>query len=233
MKNTFFVTGTDTGVGKTLVTAALLQLARQRGLRAYGLKPIAAGCEPTSEGLRNADAQLLQVHSSVQLPYGQVNPIALVAAKAPHIAAAEEGRKLSLDRIAGLCRGALMIPADFRLIEGAGGWRVPVNERENLSGLPQLLEIPVILVVGMRLGCLNHALLTAEAILRDGLALAGWVACGVDPDMSSPEENIAALKLRLPAPCLGVIPALGEVSVEAAAKYLALPGSADGSSAWP
>lgn len=222
MKNTYFVTGTDTGVGKTLVTAALLHLAKKQGLKAFGLKPIAAGCDETPEGLRNEDALLLQTHSSVKLPYEQINPIPLRAAKAPHIAAAEEKRRLNLDRLVGLCRGTLIQPADLRLIEGAGGWRVPLNEFENLSSLPLQLKIPVIFVVGLRLGCLNHALLTAEAIARDGLPVAGWVASGIDPQMDSVEENIVALTARLPAPCLGVIPALEEVSVERAAGYLGL-----------
>lgn len=221
MKNTYFITGTDTGVGKTLVTAALLHLAEKQGLKAFGIKPVAAGCDDP-EGLRNEDALLLQTHSSIKLSYEQINPIALRAAKAPHIAAAEEGRRLNLDRLVGLCRGTLMQPADLRLIEGAGGWRVPLNEFENLSGLPAQLKIPVVLVVGLRLGCLNHALLTAEAIQRDGVQLAGWVGSGIDPQMESVADNINALKARLPAPCLGVIPALGEVSVESAAGYLGL-----------
>lgn len=224
MKNTYFVTGTDTGVGKTLVTAALLHLANQQGRKAFGLKPVAAGCESTPQGLRNEDALLLQAHSSVQMPYEQINPIALRAAKAPHIAASEEGRRLSLDRLVGLCRGTLMQPADLRLIEGAGGWRVPINDHENLSALAVQLQTPVILVIGLRLGCLNHALLTAEAIARDGLALAGWVASGIDTAMDSKDNNIAALKTRLPAPCLGVIPALAPVSVEKAAEYLVVDG---------
>ena len=220
MKNTYFVTGTDTGVGKTLVTAALLHLADKQGLKAFGLKPVAAGCESTPQGPRNEDALLLLAHSNVQMPYEQINPISLGAAKAPHIAAVEEGRRLSLDRLVGLCRGSLMQPADLRLIEGAGGWRVPLNDRENLSGLAIQLQTPVILVIGLRLGCLNHALLTAEAIQRDGLALAGWIVSEVDPDMDSKAENIATLKTQLPAPCLGVIPALAPVSVEKAAEYL-------------
>jgi dethiobiotin synthetase len=224
VKNTYFITGTDTGVGKTLVTAALLHLAGQQGLKAFGLKPIAAGCEVTADGLRNDDALLLQAHSSVKLPYEQINPIALRAAKAPHIAAAEENRRLSLDRLVGLCRGTLMQPADLRLIEGAGGWRVPLNEYENLSGLPLQLKTPVILVVGLRLGCLNHAVLTAEAIQRDGLPLAGWVANAIDPQMESVEVNLTALRRSIPAPCIGVVPALGEGRVDMAAGYLGLEG---------
>ncbi len=219
-----FITGTDTGVGKTLVTAALLHRAQQRGLKAYGLKPVAAGCTLTAEGLRNEDALLLMQYGSVKLPYDQINPFALAAAKAPHLAAAEEKRRLSLDRIEGLCRGALAVRADLRLVEGAGGWRVPLNDRENLSGLPQRLQMPVILVVGLRLGCLNHALLTAEAIVRDGLRLAGWVANQVDPTMVSVEENIETLKFRLPAPCLGVVPWLEDPAVERVAACLALDG---------
>lgn len=222
MKNTYFITGTDTGVGKTLVAAALLYLAGLQGRKAFGLKPVAAGCEVTADGLRNDDALLLQAHSSVKLPYEQINPIALRAAKAPHIAAAEENRRLSLDRLVGLCRGTLMQPADLRLIEGAGGWRVPLNDFEHLSGLPLQLKTPVILVVGLRLGCLNHAILTAEAIQRDGLPLAGWIANGIDPQMDSVEENLTALRRSIPAPCLGVVPALGEWSVEQAADYLEL-----------
>lgn len=222
MKNTYFITGTDTGVGKTLIAAALLHLAGQQGLKTFGLKPIAAGCEATPEGLRNDDALLLQAHSTVKLPYEQINPIALRAAKAPHIAAAEENRRLSLDRLVGLCRGTLMQPADLRLIEGAGGWRVPLNDFEFLSGLPLQLKTPVILVVGLRLGCLNHALLTAEAIQRDGLPLAGWVANGIDPQMESVEENLTALRRFIPAPCLGVVPALQEASVERVAEFLGI-----------
>lgn len=231
MKNTYFITGTDTGVGKTLVAAALLHLAKQQGLKAFGVKPVAAGCEETAEGLRNDDALLLQAHSSVKLPYDQINPIALRAAKAPHIAAAQEGRRLNLDRLVGLCRGTLMQSADLRLIEGAGGWRVPLNNFESLSGLPLQLKIPVILVVGLRLGCLNHSLLTAEAIQRDGVQLAGWVGCGIDPQMESVEDNIDALKARLPAPCLGAVPALGGGRVELAAEYLTLPEIESGSPA--
>jgi dethiobiotin synthetase len=220
--NSFFVTGTDTNVGKTLVSAALLHLATQQGLSTFGLKPVAAGCDLTPEGLRNSDALLLQTHSSIKLPYDQINPFAFAEAKAPHIAAAEEKRRLSLDRIEGFCRGALATRADLRLVEGVGGWRVPLNDRESMSGLPQRLGLPVILVVGLRLGCLSHALLTAEAINLDGLRLVGWVANLVDPGMASVRENIATLKFRIPAPCIGEVPWLVEPTVEQVAAYLSL-----------
>ena len=222
MKQTFFVTGTDTDAGKTVISAGLLHHANGLGLRTIGLKPVAAGCEDQGEGLRNSDALVLQATASVQLPYQQVNPIALAEPMAPHIAAEREQRRLSADRIAAYCRGALMQPADFALVEGAGGWRVPLSSREMLSRIPQLMELPVILVVGMKLGCINHALLTAEAIFRDGLQLAGWVANVVDPDMAVLQENIDTLKGALHAPLLGVVPHLMDPSPEQIASHLDL-----------
>lgn len=208
----YFIAGTDTGVGKTFVSAALLAAAAQRGLRAFGLKPVAAGCYQTAEGWRNEDAVLLKKYSSVDLPYSQVNPLALRDAIAPHIAAAREGRQLRVERIEGFCRGALMTPADLRLIEGAGGWRVPLNSVETMATLAVRLQTPVILVVGMRLGCINHALLSAEAIRADGLPLVGWVANSPEPEMPAFEENLNTLCSLMPAPCLGSVPAGSEIT---------------------
>lgn len=205
-KKTYFITGTDTGVGKTYSACALLKAFAKAGKTTMALKPIAAGCEASEQGLCNDDALALQQAASVQLPYDLVNPFALTEACSPHIAAQLEGRRLSIERIAGICRGAMLQPADVCLIEGAGGWRVPINEREYLSQLPLALRTPVILVVGMRLGCLNHAILTAEAIIGDGLPLAGWIANCVEPNMPHVEANIATLRQALPAPCLGVLP---------------------------
>lgn len=204
-KHAFFVTGTDTGVGKTLVSAGLLLAARDLGLTTAALKPVAAGCETTPEGLRNEDALLLQSVITQSLAYEQINPIALEPAIAPHIAAQQARRVLSVDRIAGFCRASLG-QADLTLVEGAGGWRVPLNPSETLADLARQLRLPVILVVGIRLGCINHALLSAEAIARDGLTLAGWVANHLDPDMPAQAENVASLAQRLPAPCLGQVP---------------------------
>lgn len=218
-KRAFFVTGTDTGVGKTQVAAALLYAGREAGLSTAALKPVAAGCEATPEGLRNEDALLLQSQVSEPLLYEQINPVALAPAIAPHIAAMEAKRALSVERLSGYCRGVLGT-ADLTLVEGAGGWRVPLNRSETLADLARLLNLPVILVVGMRLGCLNHALLTAEAVLRDGLPLAGWVANTLEPDMPRREENITSLVQRLPAPCLGVLPHLDELNPAALAGYL-------------
>lgn len=219
-KRHFFIAGTDTDAGKTVITAGLLEKANQQGLRTIGLKPIAAGCEVTSAGLRNDDALQLQAAASVESSYEAVNPIAYEPPIAPHIAAAQQGDMLSSARVVGLCRGAMMKPADLLLIEGAGGWRVPLNNRETLAAIPQQLNLPVILVVGMKLGCINHALLTAEAIRRDGLQLAGWVANRVDPHMACYEENVATLKTMLMAPCLGEVPFLESVSPVEVAKYL-------------
>lgn len=205
-KQTFFVTGTDTEVGKTFVTVAMLQAMAKQGLKTLALKPVAAGAEDTPEGLRNEDALALAGAMTLSLPYDQINPAVFRTPASPHISAAIDRKSTSISRLAGICRGAMMASYDVGFIEGAGGWRVPVNDRELLSQLPQALQLPVILVVGMRLGCLNHAMLTAEAIRRDGLDLAGWVANHIDPEMGFPEENVNTLKGALQAPCLGIIP---------------------------
>ena len=206
MKKRFFVTGTDTDAGKTYVTVGLLKAAKRAGLKSFGLKPIAAGAEQITGDWRNDDALLIQQASSVLLPYEQVNPVVLEAAIAPHIAAMKEGRLITASRLEGFIKGALLVPHDFVLVEGAGGWRVPLNDRELLSDVAKSLGFPVILVVNMKLGCLNHAILTAEAIARDGLTLAGWVANnGADP-MPCYDENIATLSAMLTAPLLASIP---------------------------
>ncbi len=206
IKKRYFVTGTCTDVGKTFVTVALLHRLKQENYRTLALKPIAAGCEQTSDGLRNEDALLLQSAMTASLSYEQVNPVALERAAAPHLVAAEEGRRITVSRLEGICRGALLTPADVALVEGAGGWRVPLNERETLADLAVALRMPVILVVGMRLGCINHALLTQEAIQRDGLPIAGWVANHVDPNMAYADENVESLKGLLDAPLIGRFP---------------------------
>ena len=215
MARAYFVTGTDTGVGKTTVTCALLAAAKARGLTTLALKPIAAGCELTADGLRNSDALALQAEMTLPLSYQEINPVALSEPLAPHLAAALAGRRLTLVQIAGYCRGALMHKADLRLVEGAGGWRVPISDRELLSGLPRQLGLLVILVVGMRLGCINHAILTAEAILKDGVRLAGWVANVIEPDMAALEDNLQTLTRMLPAPCLGVLPWMSDEAADA------------------
>lgn len=217
-KKAFFITGTDTNVGKTLIAAGLLTAAKNMGLSTAALKPLAAGCENTAEGLRNSDALMLQSVITQSLYYEQINPVALRAAIAPHIASQQEKRSISGERLAGFCRGVLN-SAELTLVEGAGGWRVPINAHETLADLAKKLNLPVVMVVGMRLGCLNHALLTFEAIVRDGLPVAGWVANCVDADMPALQENIESLVLRLPAPCLGVVPHIDNVTPEKVAEF--------------
>lgn len=221
-KNKFFIAGTDTDVGKTVVAASLLEAGKQQGLSTIAIKPVAAGCEETPVGLQNDDALILQEHMTIELPYGQVNPVTLKSAIAPHIAAAQEGRTLQVSQLAGYCQGVLMQSVDLALVEGAGGWRVPLNAQETLADLAKELNLKVILVVGMKLGCINHALLTAEAIANDGLELAGWVANQVDPDMACYAENVVTLSALLPAPCLGEIPFIINPLPAAIAGYLNL-----------
>ncbi|MGV6807524.1 MAG: dethiobiotin synthase [bacterium] len=222
MKKSYFVTGTDTDVGKTFIAAALLEKAKAQGLTTAAIKPVSAGCELTGDGLRNDDALILQRAVTQKLDYQQINPIALEPAIAPHIAAAKAGKRLDATRIAGFCRGVMSSGANFTLIEGAGGWRVPLNERQNFSHLAVELGVPVILVVAMRLGCINHALLTAEAIQRDGLVLAGWVANAVSDRMTEYEANRDTLARRIPAPLLGEVPFISGSNPADAANYLDL-----------
>src|SRR5688572_13768415 len=205
-RKTFFITGTDTDAGKTFVACALLKAASAAGLTTVAIKPIAAGATATEEGLRNADALLLQSASTIQLPYEQVNPVCFPQAIAPHLAAKINDKRVKVERLAGFCQGVMLKRADLTIIEGAGGWRVPLNEREFLSDLVKQLNVPVILVVAMRLGCLNHAMLTAEAIVRDGLQFSGWMANRIDPHMQCYEENRDTLRSWLPAPLLAEIP---------------------------
>ncbi|MGH8439149.1 MAG: dethiobiotin synthase [Pseudomonas sp.] len=222
MSPAYFIAGTDTDVGKTTVAAGLLHAAQLAGLSTLGAKPVASGCSASAKGLRNDDALALIAQSSIKLPYEQVNPFAFEPAIAPHLAAREAGVTLSVQALLDPMRAVLAQGADFTLIEGAGGWRVPLSDQANLSDLAIALKLPVILVVGVRLGCINHALLSAEAIARDGLQLAGWVANIVDPRTSRLEENLASLAERLPAPCLGRVPKLKQVTAEAVADHLQL-----------
>lgn len=222
MSPAYFITGTDTDVGKTTIAAGLLYAAREAGLSTVAGKPVASGCEITPQGLRNADALALMAESSVTLTYDEVNPVAFEPPIAPHIAAREAGQVVNVHTLLAPMRHVLAQQADFTLIEGAGGWRVPLSGQDSLSDLAQALDLPVILVVGVRLGCISHALLTAEAIARDGLQLAGWVANIIGPKTARLEENLATLAERLPAPCLGRVPKLKHAGAGAVAEYLEL-----------
>jgi dethiobiotin synthetase len=202
MQTAFFVTGTDTGVGKTYVTRALLYATRQRGLSAAGMKPVAAGVEVDG---RNEDVVQLMAASSIQPPVALVNPFLYDPPIAPHIAAREAGRPIDVAVIQQTFTQLQML-VDVVWVEGAGGFLVPLNAQQDTADLARTLGLPVVLVVGMRLGCLNHALLTAEAIERRGLTLAGWVANRIDPAMARFEANLETLQTRLNMPLLGIIP---------------------------
>ncbi|MFT5789472.1 MAG: dethiobiotin synthetase [Shewanella sp.] len=214
---TYFVTGTDTDCGKTLVSSALLTAVKGETV---GFKPVASGCEQTEQGLRNSDALALMAASSIKLPYDDINPFAFLPAIAPHIAASEQNISLSPKKIQAQLNMAQYLGADFALIEGAGGWRLPLGDGHFMSEVVQAMQLPVILVVGMKLGCLNHALLTAEAIERDGLVIAGWVANQVDADMANQQENLASLQQMMSAPFLGYIPYLENATAAEAAMHL-------------
>lgn len=222
MGQRFFITGTDTEIGKTTIAAALLHAARLQGLSTAAVKPVAAGCDDTADGLRNEDALALQAECVPPLEYALINPVALAPPIAPHLAAREAGVELTVGALAQACRRVFEGDADLTVVEGAGGWRVPLNDTETLADLAIALQVPVIMVVGLRLGCINHALLTAEAIAADGLQLAGWVANQVDLQMERQQPNLETLKALLKAPCLGVVPRIDEVSAAAVASYLDL-----------
>jgi dethiobiotin synthetase len=200
-----FVTGTDTGIGKTLSSCTLLHALRARGLRAVGMKPLASGCETTPEGLRNEDALALQAASDPRPAYDDVNPYALPAPLAPEIAAREAGIAVELAPMLA-AHARLAAQADVVVVEGVGGWAAPMAPSLMQADLVRALDVPVVLVVGLRLGCLNHAILSARAIAADGCRLAGWIGSGVDPAMLRIDENRALLAARLPAPCLGWLP---------------------------
>lgn len=201
----YFVTGTDTGVGKTLIASALVYQFAQAGYQSVGMKPIAAGFEVKDGEYQNEDVIALMAASQLKAPLDLVNPYRFLPPIAPHIAANLVSETIAVDKIR-LAYEQLTSLANVVIVEGAGGFYVPLNAHQTSADLVQALNIPVILVVGMRLGCLNHALLTQQAILSSGLKLAGWVANVIDPDMPYLNENIQSLKTRIHAPCLGVVP---------------------------
>jgi dethiobiotin synthetase len=218
-----FVTGTDTEIGKTLISSAILHKLVQQGLRACGMKPVAAGAEERDGALHNDDAAMLRAAGNVHLPQHITTPYLLREACAPHIAAALEG--VTIEPVPIIAAYAEILGAsDATVVEGVGGFCVPFSSEFDSAGLAVQLNLPVVLVVGLRLGCISHALLTAEAIVARGLVLAGWVANTVDPDMRFADENIAALEARMPAPLLGRVPRLDDPSAAAAATYIELAG---------
>lgn len=218
-----FVTGTDTEIGKTLVSSAILYKLASSGVRACGMKPVAAGAELRDGALHNDDADMLIAAGNVHLPASITTPYMLREPAAPHIAAALEGVTIeSVPIIAAFAE--IQAASDAVVVEGVGGFRVPFNDSFDSADLAAQLNLPVILVVGMRLGCISHALITVEAIVARGLVLAGWVANTVDPDMRFEQENIEALAQRIPAPLLGRVPRLHTPTAAAAAEFIDLAG---------
>lgn len=222
MKKAYFVTGTDTGVGKTLVTSAFLYGYGQRGLKTVGMKPVAAGCIQEDGRLISEDVAMIMSAGNVKAEFEQHNPYAFEPPIAPHIAAQQVNETIK-PRIILAAYQALTAMADVVVVEGVGGFRVPLGEQLDTADLAQILNIPVILVVGMRLGCINHTLLTVEAIQARGLGLAGWVANRIDTDMAAFEQNLQTLDQHIPVPCLGVLPYLPQTDFKLAAGYLQLP----------
>ena len=216
-----FVTGTDTGVGKTRIAAALCRGLAARGARVAAMKPVASGCSLTPQGLRNDDALALLAAMNVRARYSDVNPYAFAPAIAPHIAAREAGVDIDftvLDR----AYERLRMQSDALIVEGAGGWLAPLDSSCAFADLAVHWQTDVVLVVGMRLGCLNHALLTAESIERRGLRLRGWVANSIDPKFERLTENIASLESRISAPCLGIFSFEPQADPETLAQALAV-----------
>ena len=205
MTKTWFVTGTDTEVGKTIASCALLQAAARQGYQTAGYKPVASGSEITAEGLRNSDALALQRNSTLALDYAAVNPYTFAEPTSPHIISADEGRPILAPVMSAGLR-ALEEQADWVLVEGAGGWFTPLSPTLSFADWVHAEQLPVILVVGVKLGCINHAILTAQAVQQAGLTLAGWVANDVTPPGKRHAEYMATLTRALPAPLLGEIP---------------------------
>ncbi|MFV1997161.1 MAG: dethiobiotin synthase [Acidiferrobacterales bacterium] len=222
MSHGWFVTGTDTGVGKTLVAAALINKLANKGEQVVGMKPVASGCHNTGVGLRNPDAEILVAAANVKADYRDVNPYAFEPAVSPHLAAHEAGIKIELENVFKHFE-LLKQQSEIVVVEGVGGWMAPLGHVITNEHLAKSLGLPVILVVGLRLGCINHALLTAQAIEAAGLKLGGWVANTIDPDMERPTENVTTLRQRIPAPMLGQVPHLGRCDFRTLSNYIAVP----------
>jgi len=214
-----YVTGTDTGVGKTLASASLLHALRARGLRAVGMKPVASGCERIDDALRNEDAVALWQASDPRPAYEDINPFALPNPLAPELAARDAGIDVTLAPMLA-AHARLRAQSDIVVVEGVGGWMAPLATSLMQADLVRALDLPVVMVVGLRLGCLNHAYLTARAIEADGARLAGWIATGIDPGMARADDNFALLNERLPAPCIGRLPYDPQPDPERMAKHL-------------
>lgn len=203
MKKAYFITGTDTGVGKTWATVALMRYFKRQGQSVIGMKPVAAGCELIDGQLKNEDALLLQENASVLLDYSDINPYAFEMPVSPHLAAIDETVQLN-ELVKAFNK--IKDKADVVIVEGAGGWLAPLSAEHDIADLASTLKIPVIMVVAIRLGCINHARLTFQAIQTSGVECAGWLAMCIDNDMLKQSENISTIKDKITVPLLGVLP---------------------------
>ncbi len=219
MEKGYFITGTDTNAGKTWATIALMRYFKQQGKSVIGMKPVASGCYMQDDQLKNEDALMIQENASIQIDYDLINPYAYQLPVSPHIAGINNPVRLATvaERF-----NTLKELAEVVLVEGAGGWYAPLNNSEDISDLAKALALPVILVVALRLGCINHAKLTWQAIQHSGLPCIGWIAVCLDPDMLNPEENILAIKTALNMPLLGVLPYLASPDFDLLASKLTL-----------
>ncbi len=220
----YFVAGTDTGVGKTLASVALMRHLQAQGRSVVGMKPVSSGCRPTPDGLVNDDALQLQAQSSCPTAYRLVNPYAFEPAVAPHLAAEACGASIEPDTIV-RSLAQLARQADQVVVEGVGGWLVPIDASRTMADVAAALQLPVILVVGIRLGCLNHALLSARAIEASALPFAGWIANRLDPACELQQANIAALRARVPVPCVGELAYQAQADAAIAGARFDLPVS--------
>jgi len=218
MSQAWFITGTDTGIGKTWCTLALMQYFKNQGLQVAGMKPVAAGCYYTDEGYRNSDAEQILAACDVDVPYDWVNPYAFLPPISPHLAAEQEGEEVSLQRIASAYH-MLAAQVDSVVVEGAGGWRVLVNKDQYMKDIVKVINAKVILVVGLRLGCINHALLSAEAIKRDGCELVGWVANSVSPEIAA-QNSMETLIELMDVPMLAHMPCLAYQDTRRLARHI-------------
>lgn len=221
-RRSLYVTGTDTGVGKTVASAALLHRLRSAGRSAVGMKPVASGCERTADGWRNDDALRLQAASQPCPAYDDINPYALEMATAPQLAARAMGVRVELAPLLD-AHARLTAQCEVVVVEGVGGWAAPLGDGLDQCELPRALALPVVLVVGLRLGCLSHARLTARAIAADGLEFIAWIGSSIDPDFAERDAYVELLREALPAPCLGVMPHAVSPDPRAMAQALALP----------
>ena len=219
MTQGYFITGTDTDAGKTCATIALIRYFKRQGKTVLGMKPVASGCRLQGGELKNADALLIQAHSSIAVEYQLINPYAYELPVSPHIAGVDNPVKLAtiVERFK-----SLKALAEVIIVEGAGGWYAPLNAQEDISALAKVLALPVILVVGLRLGCINHAKLSYQAIQLSGITCVGWIAVCVDPDLLNRHENIQTITDALPVPLLGILPYQQALDFELLADQLKL-----------